>query len=191
MKDAPNTGRLFAVRLGVPVIRPKLDDAIVLAQGTSKSWLTCCNVFHTAKLCQYAVTKFTRGKKIYIFYSNSTLSTFSTQGIWLLTLSVSQYVIVDYAPNKSFEDRTRKSIAFRCCTPVIFYVFSLLFATVRVDVLACANARPVFLFLPYYCPEGLYCVIYQARCSIPNYREMRSKVANAYNNFKRYYRYGD
>jgi len=37
MKDAPNTGRLFAVRLGVPVIRPKLDDAIVLAQGTSKS----------------------------------------------------------------------------------------------------------------------------------------------------------
>jgi len=125
------------------------------------SWLTCCNESHTTKLCQYAVTKLTRGK-MYIFYSNSTLSTFSTQGIWLLTLSVSQYAIAEYAPNKSVEHRTRKSIAFRCCTTAIFYVFSLLFVTVR--VLACANARSAFLFLPYCCPEGLHCHLPSTMC---------------------------
>lgn len=64
----------------------------------------------------------------------------------LLTLSLSQNARADYAPNKNVEHRTRKSIAFRCCTPAIFYVFSLLFATVRVAVLACANSRSAFPF---------------------------------------------
>lgn len=108
----------------------------------------------------------------------------------MLILSVSQYAIAVYAPNKSFEHRTWKSIAFRCCTPAIIYVFSLLLASVRVAVLACASARSVFL---YFLTAALKdcTVIHQARCAVPNYREMRSKLASAYNNFKLYYWYGD
>lgn len=83
----------------------------------------------------------------------------------MLTLSVSQYAIADYAPNKSVEHRTRKSIAFRCCTPAIIYVFSLIFATVRVAVLACASARSVFLFFLTAAPRD--CTVSFTRLDAP------------------------
>ena len=65
---------------------------------------------------------------------------------------------------------------------------------------ACSSLR--YGYLPVQMPGQLFSffltaalkdctVIYQARCAVPSYREMRSKVAFAYNNFKRYYRYGD